>query len=279
MKDEQIDMMMKKLKNDYNNLPIQSSTEKIIAHIKKDHKHRRRRSFRGWKMVALFILALGIGSVITMSQLANFTLEEEAQVPEVAMSEERMAIEKAEIESVQEQPTEDHSTFDVGESDEANMTTFPDEDVKEIYDNLFGLHIFIPTEYIIDDIREKTYHSLHVYANFDGKEETKIEPHFFSVTDYYAANDSVASLQEKVETVYAEKGYEQVVGQSFFLHQSTALSFVEELTFEGPASLVRVGIVEHNGSYYAIAAHFFGELYDQIESDVIFMLEHATFAK
>ncbi len=299
MNDRNMKNMLDKLKEQYEEMPTKSSAANIMSQIKKEKRPWWGSFFHKWQAVAMIVLALGIGGVLTMSQLSNFG---------------SMSNDEASQESLN-QTEEFAGTMDQEETSEGEMDTFetPEEPdpaseaqrieqegesnneeevihiegmpetimVKGILDEELGFSTKINEQYETETIQEVESHTLQVYANYTGE---RVEPFFFSVTEFYNANDSVDELESLVREQYEALSldgvnYTESPSENGLAEKETELNVVSELIFETPGSAYQIGIVEYNDTYYSVAIHYYGERSDRIAADMDVILRHARFGE
>ncbi|NEU31103.1 hypothetical protein GN156_09965 [bacterium LRH843] len=286
MKDQQVEEMIDKLKQHYDDMPIQSSSAKIMSKIDKEKQPRWGSFFHKWQAVAMIVLAFGIGSVLTVTGLNHFSLNsvEEQNELFVAKSSDK-AVDEAQTRTFDHQEStnikeSEHSIAATSNEVTTEIISLEGTEeqitVKPVVDQELGFRTMIDERYEVDSLSSGESHSFQVFANYTGE---KITPHFFSVTEFYKANQSLEQLESLLRDQYAasELGYEERLYEHWFKQQETGLEFVSELKFEASGSIVYVGIVEQNNTYYCITVNFIGEMYERIGADAVVMLRHAQF--
>lgn len=293
MSDRNVKQMMDKLKDHYDEMPTKSSSSQIMSQIKKEKRPWWGSFFHKWQAAALIVLALGIGSVLTIGQLSNMgSSSSEEMSQESAANEDSVA-----ALPTQEEVDEERNTFALSEdpeSGEAKIATRDSETettvdiitiegmeeaiaVKDVLDEELGFSTKIDERYETATAASGEDHSFQVFANHTGEKE-KVP--FFFVTEHFSANDSVEELELLLKEQYeaSESGYTERPSENWFVQQETDLNFVSELSFEAPGSFIRVGIVEHDGMYYSLTVHFFGEAQERAHADMDLILRHARFS-
>lgn len=289
MNDQQMKDMLDKLKEHYDDMPTKSSSTQIMSHIKKEKRPRWGSFFHKWQAVAMIVLALGIGSVLTIGQLGEFgssshlndesitETEESTSFPaeEAEEAEVRTFDEPAEELTTEERAAVEDRTQEQETTTEVIMIEGMEETitVKDVFDDTLGFSTKVDERYEIETVSTAESYSLQVFASYTGE---RVTPFFFSVTAYQQV-ESLNELESFIREEYTEAGYTERSSEGWLTQQETELSFVKVLSFEAPNSQSQIGIVEHNDTYYTFTVNWHGEALERVDADTRVILRHARF--
>ncbi|MCM3713634.1 hypothetical protein [Halalkalibacter oceani] len=315
MNDQQLKEMMDKLKGQYDQLPQKSSSSHIMAQIEKEKRPRWGRFFHRWQAVAMIVLALGLGSVLTISQLGNFSSEapsdssgDEAELAvmpdaESGQSEEEVTIfnDAPEInEFATDEPAMDsreavpNENEDAAESTDAGGETEVIESserfeevimmegmeetilLKEVQSPELNFTTRVNEQYVVEQMASEEGQTLQFFTNFAGEPATTP---FFTLTeeqiDAASPEELEASLRERFE---AAGWTESEEGWPLSSHE-TELTFAAELSFETEGATLETAIIEDEGVYYRLTAeiNISGDGGERVFRDIGVLLKYAEF--
>ncbi|TWI54606.1 hypothetical protein [Halalkalibacter nanhaiisediminis] len=278
MNDQQMKDMLDKLKEHYDDMPTKSSSTEIMSHIKKEKRPRWGSFFHKWQAVAMIVLALGIGSVLTIGQLgefgSSFHLNDES-ITETEEAEVRTFDEPAEESTTEESAAVEDRTQEQETTTEVIMIEGMEETitVKDVFDDTLGFSTKVDERYEIETVSTAESYSLQVFASYTGE---RVTPFFFSVTAYQQV-ESLNELESLIGEEYTEAGYTERSSEGWLPQQETELSFVKVLSFEAHGTQSQIGIVEHNDTYYTFTVNWHGEALERVDADTRVILRHARF--
>lgn len=314
MNDQQLKEMMDKLKGQYDQLPQKSSSSHIMAQIEKEKRPRWGRFFHRWQAVAMIVIALGLGSVLTLNQLGSFSSEapdgssgDEAEIalmPDVesGQSEEEASIFN-ESPEMNENTEEDVPAVDSREAartdneeageaagveheaevkesserfEEIIMLEGMEEPIllKEVQSPELNFTTRVNEQYVVEQIASEEGQTLQFFTNFTGEPATTP---FFTLTEEQIDAASPEELENSLRERYEAAGWtEREEGWLLSSHE-TELTFAAELSFETEIASLETAIVEHEGAYYRLAAQLSGEAQERVLSDIGVLLKYAEF--
>ncbi|MCM3763016.1 hypothetical protein M3212_20015 [Alkalihalobacillus oceani] len=315
MNDQQLKEMMDKLKGQYDQLPQKTSSSHIMAQIEKEKRPRWGRFFHRWQAVAMIVLALGLGSVLTVNQLGNFSSEapsdSSGDEPEIALmpdaesgqSEEEFNIfnEAPEINEFEtDEPEMDSREAASNDNEEAGeaagaeneseviesserfeetiMVEGMDEQIllKEVQSPELNFTTRVNEQYVVEQFTAEEGQTLQFFTNFSGEPATTP---FFTVIEEQIDAASPEELEASLRERYEAAGWTEREDGSPLSSHETELTFAAELSFEMEGATLETAIIEHGGAYYRLAAeiNISGDGRERVFRDIGVLLKYAEF--
>ncbi|WP_158736997.1 hypothetical protein [Alteribacillus sp. YIM 98480] len=244
------DEQMKRLKEEYNRMPDQTTPDRIWAHVKQE-KGKRRIRFSWLGAAAGTVAAASIAGLLAVSQF-NLPFNDGDKGSEQAPYDERENEERENVE--EEDPDEnmpEEKERDPQQTRESQKEiSYMNEGMEEtsvfklLDEPEFSFTTYIP-EYFEVEVTENK--EIQLYAAFNEDQEPTESP-VWTLQEFRAENGSAGPLEEKIAEIqeeYEEEGYELVQEE----HEENLMFGNYAATFEGTSnSYLSVILLENNGT-------------------------------
>ncbi|WP_332694944.1 hypothetical protein [Halalkalibacter lacteus] len=254
---------LERLNNQYDEMPTQSSSIKIMANIKKQKKRNWTwsKSYQRLQVAVLIALMIGIGYVLGVSQLMNQpdTAMEETASDQVGTME-GASFQAKQAESFDEEAGAVHESgeYDMGifaaeEIDDSFLITITDEEgqevekqVKVFEDEQFSFSTYYDANFHVEEGVSGEGRSIQIYADYG---EGPIEPLLFEMFQF----ESAMSYDNQVEAyrmMMNESGYTELESNDYLIEIGIPGQVVEEFLFQKDDVNVHVVPVERGEEYF-----------------------------
>ncbi|WP_216831648.1 hypothetical protein [Alkalihalobacterium elongatum] len=248
MSDQEFERSLQKLKKVYDQKSNQSSPEELMNYIKS--KEKRKLPFlkrvRGLGIAASLVVAIGIGSILLLSQMPENSASDEL-VSEDQRGSELITFEEGAVPPSINRDSQIVDTLLIeGQEEEIHLKLWADEQLR--------FSTYIDERFNVEGVSDEKGYKASVYANYTGDQ---IEPPFFTVyKPSINYQEPLGDYIKRLRDDYESQGFIESTEEFSSTWSSDAdLFFLNEEKSMGKA----VHLFEINDNIYEITETTFGE--------------------